>query len=125
MSFPLPIFVATAVGAMLCPASARAGWVTITNETPAIVVIVDASPGKIRPRPVRLMPGEVYREYLPGTGEKKVQLYDPLCPTKPVFQGPVKWTPAEVRLSVQTEGTSIVLGPPPIKPAVANADKPK
>src|SRR6266536_5712994 len=94
--------VRTVVG--LTTGSARAGWVSIKNETKAAVLIqeVPANPTAKRGKPVRLLPGEVYREYHAAAGEKQLQVLDAKSPTQVLCEAKVKWPVEDVTVRVRT-----------------------
>jgi hypothetical protein len=84
---------------------AHAGWICIRNESNVPLVIQEIPekntrvPGKI----VRLLPGEVYREYQPNSGEKRFHLLDLRQPGKPLFSGILKWPKEDVSLRIRSE----------------------
>jgi hypothetical protein len=64
------------------PGAARAGWVTITNETSRVVVVqgtVTSNGQKQRSRPVRLLPGESVREHF-ASDSLRVEVFDGHAP---------------------------------------------
>src|SRR5688500_7754236 len=70
-----------------------AGWVCVKNELKVAVVIQEV-PDRPRPRRgkvVKLLPGEVYREYHPAAGERRVQVFDSRDPDNPLCSTKLKW----------------------------------
>ncbi len=112
-----------AVAAIACLAllgadtpAARAGWIKITNDTNSVIVIQDCGEAKRpgRGKLIRLLPGETYREFQAGAGEKKVQIFDLQLPGTPLFEGPLRWKKDDVSLSVLRDGKTVKLGPPTV-----------
>jgi hypothetical protein len=83
---------------------ARAGWFSIKNETKTAVLIVEvpAHPTAKRGKPVRLLPGEVYREYHAAAGEKHLRVLDAKSPTQVLCDAKVKWPVEDVAVRVRT-----------------------
>jgi hypothetical protein len=57
---------------------ASAGWLTVKNDTKSTIILEEVTEGPIvkRGKTIRLLPGEVYREFSLNPGEKKVHIYD-------------------------------------------------
>lgn len=98
---------------------ASAGWLTVKNEMKVAVLLQDVpdSPTAKRGKPVRLLPGEVYREYHAAAGEKQLQILDAKSPTTVLCDVKVKWPVEDVTLRVRTVGTETKLEPAAGKPA--------
>lgn len=90
---------------------ARAGWLSIKNETKTAVLIVEvpSNPAVRRGKPVRLLPGEVYREYHAEAGEKQLQVLDAKSPTQVLCDAKVKWPAEDVALRVRSADTATKL----------------
>lgn len=82
-----------------------AGWVCIKNDTKQTLIIQEVTDGLIfkRGKVVRLLPGEVYREFQTQAGEKKIQIFDSRALTKPVYQGKMTWHAEDLMLKVETK----------------------
>jgi hypothetical protein len=83
-----------ALFAVACfPPTASAGWVCIKNELKVAVVLqeVPDRPRLRRGKVVKLLPGEVYREYHPAAGERRVQVFDTRDPDKPLCSAKLTW----------------------------------
>src|SRR5947208_3166690 len=102
---------AALLGLSLSSASAQAGWLTVKNELKTAVLIADvpAHPLVKRGKPVRLLPGEVYREYHAEAGEKQIQILDAKSPTLVLCEAKVKWPTEDVAVRVRTVDTATKL----------------
>ena len=104
-------------------ASAPAGWLTVKNDTDRAVVIETVTDCVLakRSKAVRLLPGEVYREFRLVPGERKVQLYDGSHPNQPLGQplgtGTLSWKLADQTLHVEPKASELTLADPAAKPA--------
>lgn len=104
---------------------ADAGWIVIKNETKSAVVIQEVSvqPGK-RGKQVRLLPGEVYREFHLLAGEKKYEVYDPKAPTKALCRETLSWKTTDVMFRVELVEKVVKLSPAkPVQIASTNPMK--
>lgn len=114
-----------AVVLLLSAESARAGWIVIKNETKSAVVIQEVAdkPGK-RGKQVRLLPGEVFREFHLLAGEKKFEVYDPKSPAKPLCRETLAWKATDVTFRVELVEKVVKLSPakPPVQ--LAGAEQP-
>lgn len=75
----LPPAALAVFGLLGATSSAKAGWLTITNDTRRVVLIQETGGPLLRPirgKCVKLQPGETYREYHLLPGEKSVILLD-------------------------------------------------
>ncbi len=99
------------VGFFALATDASAGWVSIKNDTKAAVLVQEApaSPTAKRGKPVRLLPGEVYREYHAVAGEKTIQVLDAKSPTRVLCEAKVKWPAEDVAVRVRTFGATTKL----------------
>src|SRR5688572_7523112 len=82
------------LAALLAAGPADAGWLCVKNETKFTLVIqeVPGRPGQKRGKAIKLLPGEVHREYQSAAGEKKIQVFDSRRPTKPLWSGKLSWS---------------------------------
>lgn len=58
---------------------AGAAWITIRNDMPGTVIVQELKQigGKVVPgKPVKLLPGETYREFQPAAARKTLQVLD-------------------------------------------------
>ena len=80
-------------GVVFSPSSASADWICIKNETKIAVVIREVTdrPGQKRGKVIKLLPGEVYREYQSAAGERKVQVFDARDHAKPLCAEKLQW----------------------------------
>ena len=99
--------VAIALGLITCSGVANAGWLTVKNETKRTIVIEEVTEGLLlkRGKTVRLLPGEVYREFRATPVEKTVQIFDPTLGVKPVYTGTFTWKQLDVTLRVEAKAT--------------------
>ncbi len=106
-------------GVAFSPLTASAGWICIKNETKLTVVIqeVPDRPVLKRGKRVKLLPGEVYREYQPTDGERKVQVFDARDPAKPLCTTKIDWS-AKGDMTLKLEQTEKVVRLAPVKPPV-------
>ena len=92
-------------------ASASAGWITIKNETNQTIVIQETVTvnGTVRRcKPVKLVPGEVFREFQAAAGQKTVQVLESgLLLNRPLCQGDLKWQDADQGYSVLKVGEKV------------------
>lgn len=83
---------------------ASAGWITIKNETTQTIVIQETivvNGATRRCKPVKLVPGEVFREYQATAGQKTIQVLESgLLLNRPLCQGELKWQEADTCYSV-------------------------
>ena len=88
-----------------CPTAAHAGWLTVKNDTDRTVVLESSSDCVLakRTRSVRLLPGEVYREFRLVPGERKVQILDGSQPAQPLGQGTLAWKLGDQTLHVEAK----------------------
>lgn len=107
----------------LTAGSARAGWLSVKNDTKAVILIVEvpANPVAKRSKPVRLLPGEVYREYHAEAGEKQIQVLDAKSPARVLCEAKVKWPVQDVTVRVRTVGKETKLEPVTGRPGAAEA----
>jgi hypothetical protein len=97
--------------ASLGAAQARAGWITIRNDTKQTLVVQDVTTvnGKVKAgKAIKLLPGESVRE----------NRSKPARPNTPLLRGKVEWGQDDTVFSLTPEKTSIALAAidPPKKP---------
>jgi hypothetical protein len=87
----VPVF--AVLGVCLAPLSSSAGWLCIKNDTKVALVVqeVPDRPGQKRGKLVKLLPGEIYREYLPTAGERRVLIFDARNHVKPLSTAQLIW----------------------------------
>lgn len=88
------------------------GWVTIRNDTNKVVVVQETvvQDGQVkRLRPVRLLPGESFRQYEHSPGTKAFELYDGQNPAQLLYTGSIRVTDANRVFAVAAEGRSVVI----------------
>ena len=93
---------------------ARAGWITVTNDTKQTIVIQETSGPLNRPvkgKCVKLQPGETYREYSLLGGTRSVVIYDAAAPNAPLTSDKLVWDKADAAFAVKTDGKKTTLGP--------------
>ena len=92
-----PLFLGAIPWGLFITPDVFAGWVIIKNETKQAVVVVEIAGTPARPiqgKPVKLQPGETYREFQAGAGTKTFAIYDATKLNAPIAQQAVTW-PAE------------------------------
>jgi len=111
------LFSAIAAG-MLFPFTAFAGWISTQNDTKMTLAVQEVGPGRLpqRGKPVRLLPGEVSREFSPVPGEKRIQIWDPRQPGKLLFDGPVNYPNGDVTVRIVCEANKIKVVLEPVLP---------
>lgn len=93
---------------------ARAGWITVTNDTKQTIVIQETSGPLNRPvkgKCVKLQPGETYREYSLLGGTRTVIIYDASTPNTPLTSDKLVWDKTDAAFAVKTDGKKTTLGP--------------
>jgi hypothetical protein len=119
-SIRLPLLALFGVGCFT--PTAPAGWVCIKNELKVAVVLreVPDRPKFRRVKVVKLLPGEVYREYHPAAGERRVQVFDARDPDKPICSAKLTWSAkGDVTYKVEAvkQAVQLVLVTPDKSPA--------
>jgi hypothetical protein len=85
---------AALLGVLLLPAASFAGWISLTNTTAHTVVVQESVTvnGQTRKcKPIKLAPGEIYREFQQGGGTKKLTLLEPGLLGKQLYTGDLTW----------------------------------
>ena len=93
---------------------ARAGWVTITNRTDEPLVVREVARdtnATAHGRTIRLLPGEVYREYQSSSGTKSVAVYPLGRPERTMFDGRITWDSADRAFLIRAVGPDVSLAP--------------
>ena len=106
-----PILIALAAGFLVTP-DVFAGWVIIKNETkqPLVVVEIAGTPNRpIQGKPVKLQPGETYREFQAGAGTKTFAIYDASKLNAPIAQQPIAWPSEDSTFGIRGDGKAIKL----------------
>lgn len=107
---------------------ATAGWVTIKNETDHPVVVQDSCvvKGQVRRgKPIRLMPGEVVREYQSCPGGKTVHVVESGGRKRSLTSGELTWDKGDQSYAVRKDGDAVKLqssATPTTAAAVTKAD---
>ncbi len=94
--------------------SARAGWITVKNDTKQVIVIQEVGGPLNRPirgKCIKLQPGETYREFQLLAGSKSIVLYDSEAPTIPLSQDKLTWAKDDATFAIEPDGKSIKLVP--------------
>lgn len=103
-----------ALAAVLIPVSAAdAAWVAIQNDTKRVIVVqtgVTVNGQLRRGKPVRMLPGEVLREFY-GPPAIAVEVYDAQNPNKPILSTPLAIKNENQGFSLSTTPQGLVLGP--------------
>lgn len=97
---------------------ARAGWITIRNDTKQTLVVQDVTTvnGKVRAgKSIKLLPGESVREYRSTPGSKSIVVYDPALPKSPLLRSKIEWDKGDATFSLSPEKKSIALAVDPPK----------
>lgn len=107
----------------VCTGPATAGWLSIKNDTKAAVLLVEvpANAAARRGKPVRLLPGEVYREYHAEAGVKRVRVVDARTPTRVLVEAKVAWPVDDVDVKIRAVGVTAKMEPGPGKNGGAEA----
>lgn len=107
----------TLIAAASLSPTAAAGWVCLKNESKVAVVLQEAPdrPRLRRGKVVKLLPGEVYREYHSAAGERRVQVFDPSDPDKPLCTAKLTW-PAKGDVTYKLEVVKQVFRLVPVAP---------
>ncbi len=108
------LVIALAVGLFGTADAARAGWITVTNDTKQVIVIQETSGPLNRPvrgKCVKLQPGETHREFALLGGTRNVVIYDAAAPNTPLAADKMAWDKADVAFAVKTDGKKVTLGP--------------
>jgi SpoVK/Ycf46/Vps4 family AAA+-type ATPase len=106
-----PIHLAIAAGLFVTP-DVFAGWVIIKNETKQALVVVEVAGTPNRPiqgKPVKLQPGETYREFQAGAGTKTFAIYDATKLNAPLAQQAVTWPAEDSTFGIRNDAKSVKL----------------
>ena len=72
------------------PASAAANWITIKNDTGKAIVLQETVvvKGEVRRgKAVNLLPGETFREFIPGPTTKRLEVFESQSPDRAAWSG--------------------------------------
>lgn len=92
--------------------SAKAGWITVKNDTKQVIVIQEVGGPLNRPirgKCIKLQPGETYREFQLLAGSKNVVIYDSEAPTVPLVQDKLTWVKDDAKFEIQPDGATVKL----------------
>ena len=106
--FAIVLFALASLGA----SQARAGWITIRNDTKQTLVVQEVTTvnGKVKAgKAIKLLPGESVRENRANPGSKDIVVYDPAQPNAPLLRGKIEWGKDDTVFSLTTEKKSIAL----------------
>lgn len=103
---------ALAALAMLMSASAAdAAWIAVQNDTKRVIVVQSAIVvnGQVkRGRPVRLLPGEVFKEFHQPPAVA-LEVYDPQVPNKAVLSTPLAIKNENQKFSVSPNANGVTV----------------
>jgi len=95
--------------------TADAGWVTLKNDSNRILMVqeaVVAQDGTVRRgKPTRLLPGETLREFQAGPVVKRIEVYEPQTPARPLFVGRLNFRDDNQVFSISSDGKSAAVVP--------------
>lgn len=100
-----------AVAMLLSAAAAEAAWIVVQNDTKQVIVVQSAIVvnGQVkRGRPVRLLPGEVLKEFHQPPGVV-LEVYDPQVPNKAVLSAPLAIRNENQLFSVTPNGNGVAV----------------
>ena len=100
--------------------AAAEGWITIRNDTNKVVVVQETvvQDGQVkRLRPVRLLPGESFRQFEQAPGMKTFELYDGQNPAQLLYTGTIRVPEGNRLFAVTQDGRSVTIREVPM-PAV-------
>ena len=106
-----PYLLALGIG-LAANSIAAAGWVVIKNETKQVLVVVEIAGTPNRPiqgKPVKIQPGETYREFQPGAGQKTFAIYDAAKLDAPLTQQSITWRNEDTSFGIRLEGNGYKL----------------
>ena len=92
-------------------ADASAAWITVQNDTKQVIVVQSAITvnGQVkRGKPVRLLPGEVLKEFFQPQGIA-LEVYDPQNPKKALLSAPLTIKNENQKFSVSPNGASVAV----------------
>jgi hypothetical protein len=76
-----------------------------------VVVEIAGTPNRpIQGKPVKIQPGETYREFQPGAGQKTFAIYDAAKLNAPLAQQTIAWRAEDTTFSILSDvkGTKLV-----------------
>src|SRR5687768_9449252 len=98
------------IGLLAPPGRATAGWVTIKNETnqPVVVQETHVVNNQVRRgKPVKLMPGDVLREFQANPGTKTIHVLEGGGQKRTLCRGELSWTTGDQAFAVRRDGTAV------------------
>ena len=109
---PIRVCVFTLAAMLAAVAPARAGWITVKNDTKQVILIQEVGGPLNRPirgKCIKLQPGETYREYQLLAGSKNIVLFDLDAPSAPLAQDKLTWVKDDATFTITPDGKSIRL----------------
>jgi len=91
--------------------AADAAWIAVQNDTKRVIVVQSATVvnGQVkRGRPVRLLPGEVFKEFHQPPNIA-LEVYDPQAPNKAVLSAPLAIKVENQKFSVSQNGNVVTV----------------
>jgi hypothetical protein len=108
-----------------------AGWVTIKNETTQPVMVQETTVVNNqvrRGKPIKLMPGDEFREYQSAAGSKIVQVLEWGGAKRTLCRGELTWQTGDESFAVRKSGAAVkvVVTPAVTDPSlITAADRPR
>jgi hypothetical protein len=99
---------------LACAGSADASWMTIRNDTKQTVVVQETTlvNGQVRRgKPITLLPGESFREFLAGPTVKKIDVLDIQNANRPLWSGSLNCKDEAQTYSIAGSGGTIAVRP--------------
>jgi hypothetical protein len=96
---------------LLLASGADAAWIAVQNDTRRVIVVQSAIAvnGQVkRGRPVRLLPGEVFKEFHQPPAIA-LEVYDAQAPNKAVLAAPLTIRNDNQKFSVSTSGNGVTV----------------
>jgi hypothetical protein len=113
-SVSLVILIAAAATTLASAEMVSASWITIKNDTKQPVVVQETMTvnGQVkRCRPVSLLPGESFREFLAGPAQKKINVFDCLNPNRTLWSGSLHCKDESQTYSIMGVGGTVMVRP--------------
>jgi len=99
---------------LICAGSADASWITIRNDTKQTVVVQETTTvnGQVkRGKPIGLLPGESFREFLAGPTVKKIEVLDAQNSNRSLWSGNMNCKDESQTYSIAGSGGCITVRP--------------
>jgi hypothetical protein len=113
------VLISAIAAGLFTPSCSFAGWISTQNETKGTITIQEVHPGPLpqRGKAIKLLPGEVCREFCPiPSTERRFQVWDPRQPRKLLFDGKVTCPAGDMLFRVVCESNTIKVIPVSIPP---------